>query len=155
MREYLVLGGFLLLCFIAASSGAFFRPGDWYKALEKPRWRPPDWLFPPVWSILYLMIAFSGWLVWKQAGFAGAGALALSVYGLQLVLNGLWSAVFFGLHRIGLALIELFCLWLSVLLMIALFYPLSPLAAWLLVPYALWGSFAMALNARIWWLNRG
>ncbi len=148
----LALLGFAAACFAVASTGAIFRPGEWYKSIAKPSWTPPDWLFGPAWTVLYVMIAISGWLVWREAGLAGA-ALAFILYALQLVLNGLWSAVFFGMKRIGLALVDVALLWLSILATIVAFYPHSPLAAWLLVPYLAWVSFASALNFAIWRMN--
>jgi translocator protein len=148
----------MLICFIAASfaaasTGAIFRPGEWYKQLDKPRWRPPDWLFAPVWALLYLLIAASGWLVWREAGFSGA-ALPLSVYALQLLLNAAWTPIFFGLHRPGLALMETSILWGSIVATIVMFRPVSAAAALLLVPYLAWVSFASALNFAIWRRNR-
>jgi benzodiazapine receptor len=148
----------MLICFIAASfaaasTGAIFRPGEWYKQLDKPRWRPPDWLFAPVWALLYLLIAASGWLVWREAGFSGA-ALPLSVYALQLLLNAAWTPIFFGLHRPGLALMEISILWGSIVATIVMFRPVSAAAALLLVPYLAWVSFASALNFAIWRRNR-
>ncbi len=143
---------FLLACSAAAAPGLIFRPGRWYRALAKPSWRPPDRHFGPVWSVLYISIALSGWLVWRQSGTAETG-FALTVYALQLVLNGLWSTVFFGLRRPGLAFVEIVCLWLSILATIATFYPIDTIAAYLLVPYAAWVTFAAALNFRVWRLN--
>jgi translocator protein len=139
--------------FGAAATGAIFRPGDWYKQLDKPRWRPPDWLFAPVWTVLYVLIALSGWLVWREAGFAGA-PLPLAVYALQLLLNAAWTPIFFGLHRAGLALMEIVILLGSIVATMVLFYPESAAAAWLLVPYLVWVSFAAALNFAIWRRNR-
>ncbi len=152
MNSMLSLLVFVLACAAAATPGLLFRPGEWYRHLVKPSWRPPDWLFGPVWLVLYLSIAVSGWLVWRRAGFDEA-ALALAVYALQLVLNGLWSAIFFGLHRPGLALIEIICLWFSILATIVVFHPLDATAAYLLIPYAGWVGFAVILNHRIWRLN--
>lgn len=143
---------FAAACLAAASSGAFFRPGDWYRRLNKPSWRPPDWLFGPVWLVLYIMIAISGWLVWRTVGLEG-GALALTVYAIQLVFNGLWSAVFFGMRRPDLAFAEIICLWLSIVATIAVFYPLNATAALMLIPYAAWATFAGILNFKIWRLN--
>jgi tryptophan-rich sensory protein len=144
--------GFIAACFVAAVTGSFFRPGDWYEELVKPSWRPPNWLFAPVWTVLYLMIAVSGWLVWRAAGVAGV-ALALAVYAIQLVLNAAWSPIFFGLHRPDLGFLDIMLLWLSVIATIWLFYPVHAGAALLLLPYLLWVSFAAALNFAIWRLN--
>ena len=153
MNPLLVLVAFVVASFAAAATGAIFRPGDWYKQLDKPRWRPPDWLFGPVWTVLYASIALSGWLVWREAGIAGA-ALSLGVYAVQLLLNAAWTPIFFGLHRPGLALIEIMVLWAAILATIVLFEPISVAAALLLVPYLAWVSFASALNFSIWRRNR-
>lgn len=139
--------------FAAASAGAVFRPGEWYRRLDKPRWRPPDWLFAPVWTLLYAMIALSGWLVWREKGLADA-AVPLAVYAIQLVLNAAWSPIFFGLRRPGLAAIEIGLLWASIVATVLLFHPVSPVATWLIVPYLAWVSFAAALNLSIWRRNR-
>lgn len=148
----LALAAFVLASAAAAVPGLVFRPGGWYRALAKPRWCPPDWLFGPVWLVLYIAIAVAGWLVWRRAGLDGA-ASALAVYGLQLVLNGLWSTLFFGLRRPDLAFFEVVALWLAIVATIALFLPLDAVAAWLLVPYAAWVGFAALLNFSVWRLN--
>lgn len=144
---------FLGVNFLAASSGGIFRAGPWYEHLAKPRWRPPGYLFGPVWMVLFLMIATSGWLAWSAAG-PGEAMVPMTVYGVHLVLNAAWSAVFFGLRRPDLALVEMGVLWVSIVTTMAVFAPLEPLAAWLLVPYLCWVSFAFVLNAAIWRLNR-
>lgn len=152
-NEAIALSVFVLANFCAAMTGGIFRPGKWYENLKKPSWRPPKWLFAPVWSILYVMIAVSGWLVWRTAGLDD-GAQALTIYGVQLVLNGLWSAVFFGMKRIGLAFFELVALWVAIVVTIFNFYPINPTAAYMLVPYLLWGSFAGGLNFTVWQMNK-
>ena len=146
----LAFPAFVAACFLAGVTGVVFRPGAWYRRLSKPSWRPPDWLFAPVWSALYLTIAVAGWLAWREAGWSPA----LAVYAVQLALNAAWTPLFFGLHRPGLALIDLVLLWCAVAATIALFLPLHAGAAWLLVPYLGWVSFAVALNAAIWRRNR-
>src|SRR5271165_2232419 len=128
------LACFIAACFLAALTGALFRPGDWYERLKKPSWRPPNRLFAPVWTALYLMIAVAGWLIWRKAGFAGAG-LPLAVYALQLILNAAWSPLFFGLHRPDLGFIDIVLVWVSIIATIVLFYPIHVVAALLLVPY--------------------
>jgi tryptophan-rich sensory protein len=135
----------------AASSGALFRPGAWYESLEKPWWRPPNWLFGPAWTVLYAMIAVAGWLVWQ----AGGRGWPVAVYLASLVVNAGWSAIFFGLRRMDWAFAWLILLWLSILATIAVFAPVSTSAAWLLVPYLGWVTFAGVLNWSIWRLNRG
>lgn len=99
------LACFIAACFLAALTGALFRPGDWYERLKKPSWRPPNRLFAPVWAVLYLTIAVAGWLVWRKGGFADAG-LPLAIYALQLILNAAWSPLFFGLHRPDLGFVQ-------------------------------------------------
>ncbi|MGE3363594.1 MAG: TspO/MBR family protein [Rhizobiaceae bacterium] len=150
--EALMLVGFLAASFCAAATGVIFRPGEWYRRLDKPVWRPPDWLFAPVWSLLYLSIAVSGWLAWRKAGFNGA-PLALASFGLQIFLNAAWTPIFFGMRRPGLAFAEIVILWVSIVTTIASFIPISPTAAWLLAPYLLWVSFAAVLNFSIWRRN--
>ena len=144
-NEGLALLGFIGVCFGAATSGAVFKPGLWYERLAKPSWIPPMWAFPVAWTVLFAMIAVSGWMVWKQAGLAGAG-VAFAVYGMQLALNAGWSALFFGLRRMDLALFEVVALWSAIAANIFVFAPHSETAAWLLVPYLAWVSFAAFLN---------
>ena len=107
------LACFIAACFLGALTGTLFRPGEWYERLKKPSWRPPNRLFAPVWTALYFMIAVSGWLVWREAGFAAA-AFPLTVYALQLVLNAAWTPLFFGLHRPDLGFADIVLVWLSI-----------------------------------------
>lgn len=150
--SWLALLGFVAACIFAAMTGAFFRPGDWYERLKKPTWRPPNRVFAPVWTVLYVMIAVSGWLVWREVGFAGA-ALPLAVYAIQLVLNAAWTPLFFGLHRPDLGFVAIVLLWLSIVATIVLFTPIHAGAALLLLPYLGWVTFATALNFAVWRLN--
>ena len=145
--------GFLGACFVAATTGAIFKPGEWYAGLAKPPWNPPNWLFPPAWAVLYVSMAVAAWLVWREAGFAGA-ALPLGLWFLQLGLNAAWSWLFFGLKRMDLALAELVVFWLTILGTIVAFAPVHAGAAWLLVPYLAWVTFAGWLNFTLLRLNR-
>ncbi|MGA5304750.1 TspO/MBR family protein [Nucisporomicrobium flavum] len=120
-----------------------------YQSLDRPSWAPPSWLFGPVWTILYAMIAVAGWLVWRRTGWT----TALTVYAVQLVLNALWTPIFFGFGRYGLALLDIALLWLLIGATVLLFRPVSRPAAWLLVPYWAWVTYATALNAAIWHAN--
>ncbi len=143
---------FLGLCAFAALSGALFRAGAWYDALRKPSWQPPKWLFAPAWSILYLTIAFSGWLVWRKAGLSAA-RFPLAAWGFSLGINALWSPLFFGLRNPLLGMIDITALWLSIVAVIVLFHPVSPAASLLLLPYLFWVTFAGMLNLAILRLN--
>lgn len=151
-RGLLALAGWVLLCFAAASMGGLFMPGDWYATLKKPSWNPPGWIFGPVWTALYAMMAVAAWLVWKQGGFK-TQRRALTMFLVQLALNALWTPLFFGLHWTGVAFVEIVLLWLAIAATIAGFRPVSRLAAWLLAPYLAWVGFAAALNFKLWWLN--
>lgn len=150
--KYIGLAGWLLACFMAGAVGAIVEPGMWYEALQKPAWTPPNWIFPVVWPILYVCMAISAWLVWKQAGFSGARD-ALTLFLIQLALNGLWSWLFFGAHQIGTALGEIILLWILILFCTMVFRSHSKWAAILLVPYLAWVGYATALNFAIWQLN--
>jgi translocator protein len=152
LPDIIGLGAFIAACVAAAASGALFPPGPWYETLRKPSWRPPNWLFGPAWTLLFLMIAVSGWLVWRAAGITGA-AMPLVVYAIHLGVNAAWSWLFFGRRRMDLALADVILLWLLIALMIALFAPISSTAAWLLVPYLAWVSFAAFLNFTMLRLN--
>jgi len=151
-RSLIALAGWVLLCFAAASLGGLFMPGDWYATLKKPSWNPPGWVFGPVWTALYAMMAVAAWLVWKQGGFK-TQRRALTMFLVQLALNALWTPLFFGLHWTGVAFVEIVLLWLAIAATMAGFRPVSRLAAWLLAPYLAWVGFAAALNFTLWWLN--
>ncbi|MEM7694443.1 MAG: TspO/MBR family protein [Pseudomonadota bacterium] len=133
---------------LVAASGAVFMPGEWYKTLNKPSWTPPDWLFAPAWTLLYAMIAYSGYR-FTLAAPAGEATVPLVFYGLQLIFNGAWSALFFGVKRIDLALIDAGLMFAAIAITIALFAPVSTLSALLLLPYLAWVGFATALNYSI------
>jgi benzodiazapine receptor len=151
-RRWLALAGWMLLCFTAASMGAFFMPGEWYAALHKPSWNPPGWIFGPAWTALYTMMAVAAWLVWRRGGW-GEQRGPLLIFLTQLALNALWTPLFFGLHRPALAFAEIVLLWLAIAATLAAFRPVSRAAALLLVPYLAWVSFAAALNFALWRLN--
>lgn len=151
-RTWLGLAGWLLLVYAVAFVASQFEPGAWYEQLRQPPWNPPDWLFGPVWSVLYTLMAIAAWLVWKQKGFAMA-QLALTLFIVQLLLNGAWSIIFFGLQAPGWAFAEIVVLWTAILATILAFWKENRLAAYLMIPYLLWVTYAAALNASIWQLN--
>lgn len=121
-----------------------------YATLRQPSWAPPDWLFSPVWTVLYVTIAFAGWLVWRQAGLTAAHL----PYAGQLLLNAAWTPLFFGVGAYGWAAIEIVVLWLAIGATVVAFLRVHRVAAVLLLPYWAWVTYATALNLAIWWLNR-
>ena len=154
-QSWLSLLPFVLACFAAAAIGATATRQSvktWYPTLHRPAWTPPDRIFTSVCTTLYLMMAISAWLIWRDAPWHDARP-ALTLFAIQLVLNALWSIVFFGLHRVGPAYAEILLLLTMIIATITAFLPLSFLAAWLLLPYAVWVAFASYLNFRIWQLN--
>jgi len=158
MTRYLPLAAFLLLVVGGGLAiGAATAPGDWYAGLAKPSFNPPGWVFGPVWTLLYILIAVAGWRVWQRERPRGRAHLfrspAMRLWAAQLVLNFLWSPVFFTAHRIDLALVIVLMLLLTVLGFIAVARTTDRLAAWLFVPYAAWVAFAAVLNGAILRLN--
>ncbi len=146
------LGFWLAVTFAAAWIGSRFQPGDWYAGLVKPALTPPAWVFGPVWTLLYVIMATAAWLVWRRHGLSNAAG-ALGLFLGQLVMNALWSYFFFGLQRPGLALLDIITLWLAILVTLIAFWRSHPAAGILLLPYLLWISFAIYLNFRFWGLN--
>jgi tryptophan-rich sensory protein len=154
LRQAAGLAGWLLASFVAAALGAAASAGaaGFYQQLIRPAWAPPAWLFGPVWTVLYAMMAVAAWLVWRTRGFAGARA-ALSLFVAQLAANALWSWLFFAWRLGALALGEIVLLWLLIAATLAAFWRVRPLAGALLVPYLAWVTFAAALNFSLWRLN--
>jgi benzodiazapine receptor len=150
--QALALVGWLGLCFAASASAVFVSTGDWYASLSKPSWNPPSWVFGPAWTLLYILMAVAAWLVWREGGWRAQGR-ALRLFLLQWFLNALWTPLFFGLHRPGLAFAEIALLWLAIAATLWSFWRVRKLAGVLLVPYLAWVSFAAALNFTIWRLN--
>ncbi len=155
-RQALGLLGWLLAALAAAAVGGFASAsaGELYRELARPDWAPPGWLFGPVWSVLYVLMGVSAWLVWRARGFAGA-RIALLVFLVQLAANALWPWLFFVWRRGGPAFAEILLLWALVVGTILLFWRVHRLAAVLLLPYLAWVSFASALAFSTWRLNPG
>ncbi|MGP1676293.1 MAG: TspO/MBR family protein [Burkholderiales bacterium] len=146
---------FLALCLaVSAVGGAAtaISVGTWYPTLAKPPFNPPDWIFAPVWTALFFMMAVAGWRVWRRDGLRKAH-WALTLYALQLALNLAWSIVFFGLRSIGAALVEIVVLLLAILATTVVFWQRDRVAGMLFIPYAGWVTFAAVLNAALWRLN--
>jgi translocator protein len=146
--------GWALLTFTAAAVGAFASvdAAEFYAELVRPSWSPPAWVFGPVWSVLYGLMALSAWLVWRDRRFAGA-RVALALFVVQLAANALWSWLFFSLRRGELAFAEVLLLWCLIVATIVCFRRINVLAAILLYPYLAWSTFASALTFAIWRLN--
>jgi tryptophan-rich sensory protein len=154
-RELLALLGFLAACFgVAALGGLTTAPAveGWYRDIAKPSFNPPSWVFGPAWTLLYTLMSWSAFLVWRKSGLRSR---PLALFALQLFLNGLWSPVFFGLARPGAALVVILLLWPAIAACLVVFWRESRLAGALLIPYLAWVSFATVLNAAIWRLNPG
>lgn len=152
-NQWLVLAGLILLCLVTGMIGGIASAGaidTWYRTLAKPSWNPPDWVFGPVWTTLYVMMAVAAWLVWRTRDRVWP---AMALFFVQLALNLLWSLLFFGARSPGLALIEVVFLWGGVLLTMLAFFGRQTVAGWLFVPYLAWVSFAGVLNFAIWSMN--
>jgi tryptophan-rich sensory protein len=142
----------VLFTFCAPALGAFAPPGEWYAALNKPPWNPPAWIFGPVWTALYTMMAVAAWLVWRRGGWAAQRG-PLTLYLIQLALNAAWTPIFFGLKKPAFALVEILLLLAAIVITARAFARVSRPAAMLLAPYALWVAFASFLNFTLWRLN--
>jgi len=151
MADYIDIIVFAVLVFAAAATGGIFAPGDWYRALNKPSWTPPDWMFPVVWTVLYIMIAWAGVIVWRADGFGPA----IIAWGAQLVFNGAWSWLMFGRKQIGLALADAGAMLVSIVAFMILAWPIDASASLLFVPYLAWVVTAFLLNLRVLQLNPG
>jgi len=155
-RSAAALALFLLACFgVSAIGGAVTAPeiDGWYRTLPKPGFTPPDGVFAPVWTALYAAMAVAAWRVWRRTGLAGARGPFL-LFAVQLALNLGWSLLFFGLHAVGAALLEMPVLLAAVIATGVAFHRIDRIAGLLMVPYAAWVAYALALNAGIWWLLR-
>lgn len=153
-RSVLGLAGWLVLTFAAAAIGsaASVTAGSFHAQLVQPSWATPAWVFGPVWTALYLMMGISAWLVWRVNGFRAARG-ALTLFLVQLALNALWSWLFFAWHRGALAFADIVLLWILIVATMLAFRRVRAAAAWLLIPYLLWVTFAAALNLALWQLN--
>ncbi len=144
----------IAICQMAGIIGAIFTISaipTWYSTINKPSFNPPSWVFGPVWTILYTMMGIALFLIWTNKN--GKKREAIHLFFVQLLLNAIWSPIFFGLHSLLIALIVIILLWIGILLTMISFSRISKTAAWLLAPYFLWVSFATLLNAAIWQLN--
>jgi len=142
----------LAACLATGWIGSRFMPGEWYETLLKPSWTPPNSVFGPVWTLLYVMMGVAAWLVWQRKTVAQV-AMPLFLFVVQLVLNAMWSYIFFGRRQPGAAFFEIVILWIAVLLTLIGFRRIRTAAGILMLPYFLWVSFALVLNFQLWRLN--
>jgi benzodiazapine receptor len=152
-NKWAVLALLILICLVVGTLGGLSSTTaieDWYRTIAKPSWTPPDAVFGPVWTVLYIMMAVAAWLVWRTGDQVRP---ALILFFVQLALNLAWTLLFFAARSPGLALIEVVFLWLGVLFTMLAFFARSRVAGWLFVPYLAWVSFAAVLNAAIWMMN--
>ena len=160
-KSALGLAAFLGITFATTATAMWLSgpmPNSWYQTLKKPVFTPPPYIFPLVWTLLYILMSLAAWLVWRQRTASGAGAesgvrLALAVYFLQLLLNMLWAPLFFGLHSLPLAMLDCVLLLAGVMLASRLFFDVSALAGWLMLPYLCWTGFATLLTMSLWRMN--
>ncbi len=152
MQAGLALAGWLLLVFSASVPGVIISTGGWYAQLDKPSWNPPDWIFGPVWTVLYIMMAVAAWRVWLKGGWCAKKG-PLSLFLVQLGINAAWTPVFFGLREPGWAFAAIVILFMFILMTLHAFRAADRTAAVLMVPYAAWVAFAGALNFTIWIMN--
>lgn len=152
IKKYGALAGWIALSLSAGVFGSQFEPGIWYDTIAKPFFTPPDIVFPIVWPLLYIMMGTATWLLWKSY-YNRQISLEIRLFLLQLVLNALWSYLFFGLHWVGTALFEILILLALLMLLTSKYWHKNKLAGILMFPYALWVAFASLLNGAIYWLN--
>ncbi|XP_029200803.2 translocator protein-like [Acropora muricata] len=157
-KTWIIIGGSVLLPNVGGFMGGFITRSQikgWYEGLNKPSWRPPNWLFGPMWTTLYSSMGYASYLVWRDGGgFDGDAKLALTLYGTNLALNWMWTPIFFGSHKLGLAFGEICVLWLNIAGCLYTFYPINKTAAGLLLPYLGWVTLATALNYKMWQMNK-
>lgn len=156
LNDIMGLIGWIVLCFAAAAAGgrASIESGVFYQQLLRPAWAPPAWLFGPVWTLLYAMMAVAAWLVWRNRGFSGA-RIALLLFIVQLVINALWTWIFFVWKQGAWAFVEIVVLWLLIAATLYVFLRVRPLAGMLLLPYLAWVTFAAFLTFSVWRMNPG
>ena len=154
MKKILLLAGCILLTLAVGGVSGYFTVAEiagWYSTLHKPSFNPPNYVFGPVWTCLYLLMGISFYLV--LTSHAAPRRQALVFFWVQLIFNFFWSLIFFNMHRVGLALVDIVLMWLAILGMIITFYKINKVAALMQLPYLAWVSFATCLNAAIWVLN--
>lgn len=156
MKPFLKLIISVAIPVVVGAVSGYFTAGSvngWFTTINKPSFNPPGWLFAPVWTTLYILMGIACYLIWKSSANVADKRRAITLYTIQLTLNFFWSIIFFGAHQPGWALVDIALLWAMIMLTIFSFGKISSTAAWLLVPYICWVSFATVLNFAIWKLN--
>ncbi|WP_116132318.1 TspO/MBR family protein [Tropicimonas sp. IMCC34043] len=151
--DILVFAIYFAACFGAGVTGAIFPPGEWYQSLKKPHWTPPNWVFPTVWTTLYILMSWSAARVSGASDGGQAASIGLALWALQVALNALWTPVFFGLRRLRGGMMVLVPLWLSVAGTLVAFWTVDWISGLMFVPYLIWVTVAGALNFSVWRLN--
>ena len=156
VKSYPALALFVIACILAGSSGSVFtypNIATWYASLEKPFFTPPNWLFGPAWTTLFILMGISIYLVWEKTGFRNKGRNALYLFVFQFALNILWSLLFFGLRSPLLGVADIIPLWVSILACVVVFRRIRKWAGYFMLPYLVWVTFAALLNVSVWLLN--
>jgi benzodiazapine receptor len=157
MSDILKLAICIFICLVAGGIGAAFTTSSnrtWYVGLVKPPFTPPNWLFGPAWTVLYILMGVAAYLIWKQGLSTTGVKLALLIFLIQLILNILWSVVFFGIHTPAGGIAVIATLWIAIFITLLRFWGVSTSAGALLIPYLAWVTFASALNIGVWKLNK-
>jgi len=157
MMSFLKLAVSVLVCLLAGGLGTIFTVNSiptWYVTLVKPPFSPPNYLFGPVWTTLYILMGVSVYLIWKKGLKTKKVRDGISLFGIQLFLNAIWSPIFFGAKNLGLAFVVIVAMWIYIVKTIISFAKINKVASYLLYPYIVWVSFASVLNFSIWFLNR-
>jgi tryptophan-rich sensory protein len=145
--RWLGLVVWIIVAFIPSLTAVFVETGPWYDALNRPAWTPPSWVFGPVWTLLYLLMGIAAWRVWATHGFSDSRArFALMLFLVHLILNAAWTWLFFGLHRLTVAAVEIVILWSMIAVLVILFWKRDRIAGFLLLPYLLWVTYAVTLS---------
>jgi tryptophan-rich sensory protein len=156
MLSILKLISSIFLCFAAGAVGSLFTVKEvrgWFQTLQKPPFAPPDWIFGPVWTVLYVLMGIAFYLIWMSDVPKPFRNFAMILFMAHLIFNALWSVLFFGMHSPAWAMVDIIVLWIMVMALIGVFWTISQIAGLLLVPYGCWVSFAMVLNYAFWRLN--
>lgn len=146
-QKWLGLVAWIVVAFVPSATAVFVGTGPWYDSLERPAWTPPSWVFGPVWTLLYLLMGIAAWRVWAKHGFSHRRErLPLVLFLVHLIFNAAWTWLFFGLHMLTAAAVEIVILWVMIVVLVVLFWKRDRIAGALLLPYLLWVTYAVTLS---------